>query len=90
MRPPLLQFPDATANPGEAAVGCRLPLACQVARRTQRQMHTFVEVVAGFPVPPDDFLGHDGLQEIARLVAKGLIVVGEFDSGEELQPLRPF
>ncbi len=74
MRPPLLQLPDAAAHPGEAAVGVRLPLAFEVTGGTQRQVHTFVEVVAGLPVPAHDVFGHMGLQEIARLVEKGLIV----------------
>ena len=82
MRPTLLQFPDAAAHPSEAAFGTRLPLAFEIAGGTQRQMHTFVEVVAGFAVPASDVVGHVGFQEIARLVEKGLIVVGKCDSGE--------
>ena len=58
------------------------PLAFQVTRGTQRQMHTFVEVVAGFPVPPPDIVGHVSLQEIASLLEEGLIAIGERDSGE--------
>ena len=58
VRPPLLQFPDAPPHPAEAAVGRRLPLPRQVTRRAQRQVHAFVEVVAGLAVAADDVVGH--------------------------------
>src|SRR5277367_4467750 len=45
-------------------------------------MHSFVKVVAGFPVPALDFVGHVSLQEIASLVEEGLITIGKCDSGE--------
>ena len=43
-------------------------------------MHTFVKVVAGFPVSTFDVVRHMSSQELAGLVEKGLIVVGKSDS----------
>jgi hypothetical protein len=58
----------------------RLPLLFQVAGGTECQVHAFVEVVAGFAIAAYDVLSHMGFQEIAGLVEKGLIAVGERDS----------
>ena len=80
MHPALFQFPDATAHPGEAALGRAFPLAFQVPRGTEGQVHALVEVVTGFPVTPPDIVGDVSSQKVAGLVEEGLIVVGERDS----------
>jgi hypothetical protein len=80
VRAALLQFPDATANPGKAAVGRAFPLAFQVTRGTQGQVNAFVKVVAGFPVAAPDIVGDVSLQKVAGLLEEALISVGEGDS----------
>lgn len=80
MGAPLLQLPDATLHPAETALGLGLPFAFQIAGRTQRQVHALVEVVAGFPVPAPDLVGHMGAQELASLVQESLVLVGQRDT----------
>ena len=55
MRPALLQLPDASSHPGEAAVGLGLPFLLQITGGAQGQVRTLVKVVTGFAVMADDF-----------------------------------
>ena len=80
MRASLLEFPDPAAHAVEAALGFRLPVLRQVSRGAQREMHAFIEVVAGLAVAADYVLGDMGTQEVARLVEEGLVVVGQLNS----------
>jgi hypothetical protein len=73
----LLQLPDAVADPAESTLGLRLPFAGQVAGFTEREMHAFVEVVAGFAVAADHLVGDDLAQELSRLVQELLVLVGQ-------------
>jgi hypothetical protein len=43
-------------------------------------MHTLVEVVAGLAITAKNFVGDMCAQEVAGLVAEGLIVVGQLNS----------
>ena len=50
MRPADLQLPDAAAQRAEATVGFKLPVALEVTRGTERQVHTLVEVLTSLTI----------------------------------------
>ncbi len=77
-----LQIPDALADPAETAVGLGGEVGCQVTRFAERQMHAFVEVLAGLAVAPDDLVGNEIVQERPEVVPERFIVFRQLDAGE--------
>ncbi len=83
VRPPDLEFPDAPADDAEPAVGLGVEVGRQIAGLPpEREMHTLVEVLAGFTVPRDHLVGHHASQELAHLALKRLIVLAQLHAGE--------
>ena len=68
---------------------CRLPLRLQIARGAELQVQTLIEVVARLAVATPDLVGHVCTQKASRLLAEGLVLVGQLDPGEVHRCSRP-